>query len=328
MLGNTLFPLLLSPASAVATRLVARRLARPGFAAPVPVLCCGNATAGGAGKTTLALDLARHLRCAGFTVHILARGYRGSLAGPLRVAADHDATEVGDEALLLAAAAPTWIGADRAATARAAVAAGAEVLVMDDGMQNPTLQKSFSFIVIDGAVGFGNRRVLPAGPLREPIFRATQRAHAAVLIGPDRRGARALLPPTLPVLSAELVAGPEAKTLAGRSVVAFAGIARPEKFFASLEETGAILVARHSYADHHPYRPAEIARLFGQAERLGALPVTTAKDAARLPAAARARVFVLPIALAWDEPAALLRLLSPVLPGARLALPTAPRAGR
>lgn len=302
-------------------------MARPGFAAPVPVLCCGNVTVGGTGKTTLALDLARRLGRAGLAVHILARGYRGRLAGPLRVTAGHDATQVGDEALLLAAAAPTWIGADRAATARVAIAAGAQVLLMDDGLQNPTLHKSFAFMVIDGAVGFGNRRVLPAGPLREPIHVAAQRTHAAVLIGTDRQGARAVLPPTLPVLSARLVTGAEAKHLAGRRVVAFAGIARPGKFFASLEEAGAILVARHSYADHRPYRPAEIARLLDQAERLGALPVTTAKDAVRLPAAARARVFVLPIALVWDEPATLLRLLSPVFAAAGLKVPATTRAG-
>lgn len=292
----------------------------------MPVICCGNAVVGGAGKTTLALDLARHLGRCGLAVHILARGYRGSLAGPKRVLARHSAAEVGDEALLLAAAAPTWIGADRAATARAAVAAGAEVLVMDDGMQNPTLQKSFVFMVIDGAVGFGNQRVLPAGPLREPIESAVRRAHAAVLIGPDRRGVRALLPAALPVLSARLVAGPDAAKLAGRRVVAFAGIARPQKFFASLEETGAIVVARYGYADHYPYRPADITRLLTQAERLEALAVTTAKDAVRLPPAARARVFALPVALAWDDPGAFFGLLAPVLPviGRNLPASTAP----
>ncbi len=309
-----MFPLLLSPASAVATRIAARRARRPGFAAPVPVICCGNVTLGGAGKTTLALDLAQRLRHAGVAVHILARGYRGSLKGPLRVEAGHDAPEVGDEALLLAAAAPTWIGADRAATARAAMRAGAEALVMDDGMQNPTLEKSFAFIVIDGAVGFGNGRVLPAGPLREPVHAAARRAQAAVLIGPDRRDARALLPPALPVLTAELLPGPEAAILNGRRVLAFAGIARPEKFFASLEAVGAVPVARHPYADHHLYRPAEMARLFAEAERLEALPVTTAKDVVRLPAAARARVSVLSVSLAWDDPAALSALLSPLFP--------------
>ena len=309
-----MFPLILSPFSAIAAGLTARRVARPGFTAPVPVICCGNVTLGGAGKTTLALDLAQHLERAGVAVHFLTRGYGGRLAGPLRVEDAHDAAAVGDEALLLAATAPTWIGADRAASARAAIKAGAEALVMDDGMQNPTLHKSFTFMIIDGEFGFGNGHVLPAGPLREPVQAAARRAQAAVLIGPDRHGARRLLAPALPLLTARLVPGPEAAMLSGRRVVAFAGIARPEKFFASLEEVRAVLVARHSYPDHHRYRPAEVARLIGEAERLDALPVTTAKDTVRLPAALRQRVSVLSVSLAWDDPAALSALLSPLFP--------------
>src|SRR5574340_7782 len=150
-----LFPLLLSPASAITARLAARRVVRPGFAAPVPVLCCGNLTLGGAGKTTLAIDLAQRLARQNLQVHLLARGYGGTARGPLRVEPHHSTSLVGDEALLLAAVAPTWIGTDRAASARAAIAAGAEVLVLDDGLQNPTLEKSFSCLVIDGTIGFG-----------------------------------------------------------------------------------------------------------------------------------------------------------------------------
>jgi tetraacyldisaccharide 4'-kinase len=311
--GGGLLPSLLSPLAAISARLTAARVARPGFAAPVPVICCGNATLGGAGKTTLALDLARRLSEAGTKVHVLARGYGGTARGPLLVTPGKDATLVGDEACLLAETAPTWIGADRAATARLALAAGASVLVMDDGLQNPTLKKSLSFMVIDGGSGFGNGRVFPAGPLREPIESAAARVAAAVLIGPDRHSARALLPPTLPVLTARLVPGPEAATLAGRRVLAFAGIGRPEKFFATLEESGAVLVARHSFPDHHPYRDAEFSELLAEAERLGALPVTTAKDRVRLAAPLRDRVAMLSVTLAWDDPVALFRVLSRVL---------------
>ena len=317
--GGTMLPSLLSPFAAISARLTAARVARPGFAAPVPVLCCGNVTLGGAGKTTLALDLAGRLRGQGIDAHILARGYGGRARGPLRVLAGHAASEVGDEALLLAAAAPTWIGADRAATARAALAAGAAALVMDDGLQNPSLRKSLAFIVIDGGSGFGNGRVFPAGPLREPVEAAAARAGAAVLIGPDRTGARGALPAGLPVLTARLEPGPETASLKGRRVLAFAGIGRPEKFFATLEEVGALVVARRPFPDHHPYREGEVSRLLAEAERLGAEAVTTAKDRVRLPSRLGAQVAVLAVSLAWDEPARLGALLAPLFPGAALA---------
>lgn len=305
-----LFPLLLSPASAITARLAARRVVRPGFAAPVPVLCCGNLTLGGAGKTTLAIDLAQRLARQNLQVHLLARGYGGTARGPLRVEPHHSASLVGDEALLLAAVAPTWVGADRAASARAAIAAGAEVLVLDDGLQNPTLRKSFSFLVIDGTTGFGNGRVFPAGSLREPLASGIARAQAVVLIGADRTGVRALLPKGFPVLGARLVPGPEEASLRGRRVFAFAGIARPEKFFASLEEAGAVVVRSRSFPDHHSYSAPELARLLNMAARLDALALTTAKDRVRLPAAMRERVQILSVTLAWDDPSALESLLA------------------
>src|SRR3954470_20366902 len=195
---------LLSPLSVIGAAMTARRVARPGWHAPVPVICCGNVTVGGAGKTTLALDLARRLADRGHAVHVLLRGYGGESRGVHRVAPDDPAARVGDEALLLAAAAPTWIGGDRAASARAAIEAGAQVLLMDDGLQNSTLAKDFSFLVIDGRTGFGNGRVLPAGPLREPAAAAAARCQAAVLIGADATGALARLPPHLPVLRTDL----------------------------------------------------------------------------------------------------------------------------
>ena len=317
--GNSVLPAMLSPLAAISARLAAARVARPGFTAPVPVLCCGNATLGGTGKTTLALDLARRLRAAGVAAHILARGYGGKARGPLRVRPEHDASLVGDEALLLADAAPTWIGADRAATARLAVAAGATALILDDGLQNPSLQKSLSFLVIDGGAGFGNGRVFPAGPLREPLAAAAARTAAAVLIGPDRSNARTFLPRGLPVLTARLLPGPEAVALAGRRVLAFAGIGRPDKFFATLEEAGAILIVRHGFPDHHPYREGEISRLLETAAKRDALPVTTAKDRVRIPPALRERVAVLTVTLAWDDPGALAALLAPLFPDVALS---------
>jgi tetraacyldisaccharide 4'-kinase len=274
--------------------------------APVPVICVGNVVAGGAGKTPVALDLLSRLPGA----HALLRGYGGRLSGPLRVDPDrHGHQEVGDEALLLAARAPTWVARDRAAGAAAAAAAGATAIVLDDGFQNPTLAKTLSLLVIDGAYGLGNRRVLPAGPLREPFPRALARAEAVIILGDDTWGVARRLPPGLTVLRGRLAPGPEAAQLVGQKVVAFAGIGRPGKFFATLRALGARVVAKHPFADHYPYAPADIQPILDEAFQLGALPVTTAKDAVRLPADQRQQVNVLTVAVAWEDPAAVRRLL-------------------
>ena len=303
----------LSPLSAIGAAITARRVARPGWVAPVPVICCGNATVGGAGKTTLVLDLARRLAGAG--VHILLRGYGGSSRGVHRVARDDLASLVGDEALLLAAVAPTWTGADRAASARAAVGAGAGLLLMDDGLQNPTLAKTASILTIDGRTGFGNGRVLPAGPLREPIAAAARRCRAAVLIGRDEAEAAARLPPGLDILRADLVQDASIAALRGQSVVAFAGIALPGKFFAPLREAGAALVAAHPFPDHHDYTPAELQGLLEEAGERGAILVTTPKDAVRLPSSIRPRIMTIGVGLKWEDEQAIDRLLAEVIAG-------------
>ena len=291
----------LAPLSLIGSALTARRVARAGWRAPVPVICCGNVTVGGAGKTTLVLDLTQRL--AGRGVHILLRGYGGSARGVHRVMPEDSAGLAGDEALLLSQVAPTWIGADRAASARAAIEAGARVLLMDDGLQNPTLVKTASLLVIDGGTGFGNGRVLPAGPLREPVSAAAARCQAAVLIGPDSTRATAQLPPGLPVLRADLVQDRSIADLAGRTVVAFAGIARPEKFFAPLRAAGAVLIAARPFPDHHPYTVRELEALANEALGNSAILVTTPKDSARLPAEWRAQVIVVGVGLAWRDPA-------------------------
>ncbi len=306
-------PLLLAPLGGIVATITARRMGRPGWRAPVPVICCGNAGVGGAGKTTLALDLGRRLAGRGVAVHFLTRGYGGRARGMLRVdPGTHDAALTGDEALLLASVAPCWVAADRAAGARAAVAAGAEAIVMDDGLQNPALSQDCALLVIDGEVGFGNGRVLPAGPLREPAAAAAARCRAAVLIGEDRAGAAAALPSWLPVLHVRLVPGDVG--LAGLRVLAFAGIARPAKFFASLEQAGATVVERIGFPDHHRFAADEIASLIATAARRGAVPVTTAKDWVRLPGLARDQVRVLPVSLAWEAPDAIDELLLAAVP--------------
>jgi tetraacyldisaccharide 4'-kinase len=308
-----LLPRLLSPLSAIMAGVTALRLRREGWYCPVPVICVGNATLGGAGKTTVALDLSRRLVARGWGVHVLLRGYGGSARGLHWVEPHEAASVVGDEALLHAAVAPTWTCGNRKQGAQALLAACAEVVLMDDGLQNPGVQKRFSLLVVDGTCGFGNGRVFPAGPLREPVTAAARRCQAAVLIGADATGALAKLPPGLPVHRAHLVPGPDAAALAGRRVLGFAGIAMPDKFFATLEETGADLVARRPFPDHHPYAQAELEALLAEADRLDAMPVTTAKDAVRLPPSVRERVDVLTVSLAWEDPDAPEGLLRTVI---------------
>lgn len=299
----------LSPISVVVAAVAAKRVARSGWRAPVPVICCGNVTVGGSGKTTLALDLGHRLLAKGLRVHFLSRGYGGTAGWGRRVQPDDPAALVGDEALLLAAVAPTWVGSDRAASARSAVEAGAEVLVLDDGLQNSTLHKDLSLLVVDGGAGFGNGLVLPGGPLREPIQSGAARCQAAVLIGGDKRNATARLPSGLPVMHAKPVMDAEVGFLKGQSVVAFAGLARPEKFFGALEDAGVTISKRISFADHHPYSVHDLHRLLRIAAAHGAVAVTTPKDAARLNAEQRKRVRVIGVSLEWDDARSIENLL-------------------
>lgn len=296
----------------------ANRMAKPGWTAPVPVICCGNATSGGAGKTPLALDIGTRLLARGLKVAFLTRGHGGRLRGPLRVhAARHDSNDVGDETLLLNAVAPVYVGANRAKTARMALDDGAQVLVMDDGLQNPALAKTLAFLVIDGGAGFGNGRVIPAGPLREPVARAAARCQAAIMIGPDvtgaLNGALDSLARDLTILRAQLL--PDAGDLEGMPprLLAFAGIGRPQKFFDTLAAAGCNVVATRSFADHYPYSSGDLASLHVDAWRLNANLVTTAKDFIRLSPVKRGDISRLRVALAWDDEDGIENLLTRVL---------------
>jgi tetraacyldisaccharide 4'-kinase len=282
--------------------------------AAVPVICIGNLVMGGAGKTPVAAALGAALERRGVAAHFLSRGYGGGAAGPVRVERSrHEVAEIGDEPLLLAEIAPTWVSRDRVAGARAAVAAGAEAIVMDDGFQNPSLFKDLAFVVVDGGYGLGNGRVFPAGPLREPWRSGLARADAAILIGDDEAGIEAELSARVPVVRARLVPVPGAERIAGRDVVAFAGIGRPEKFFATLREMGCRLCATRPFADHHLYRDHEIMELVDAAAEHGAVAVTTAKDAVRLGAAMRSLVEVLDVTLDWEDDDAPARLIAPIV---------------
>ncbi len=308
--------MLLAPLSRVMARAARRRAHRRApVAAEVPVVCVGNVVVGGAGKTPVALDLGRRLRERGRAVHFLTRGYGGRVRRtPLRVdPTRHDAATVGDEALLLADTAPTWVAPDRAAGARRAVASGADVLVLDDGFQAPRLAPDLALLVVDGEVGFGNGRVLPAGPLREDPGSALGRAHAVLRLGPDRAGAAAWFPNGMPVITGEIRPAGDTAWLRGAKVLAFAAIARPGKLFDTLRAAGADLVGTVAFADHHRYTPRECADLVDWAEAAGASLVTTTKDHVRLPSALRARVTPLPVRVAWDSPAAVDHLLDRLL---------------
>jgi len=293
-----------------------RRVMSRSYRAPVPVVCVGNLVAGGAGKTPVALALSAWMVERGIPVHVVSRGYGGRLHGPVRVdSTRHDALAVGDEALLLATRAPCWVARDRAAGVRAAVAGGAGAILLDDGFQNPTVAKTLGLIVVDAAYGFGNGRVIPAGPLRENLNRGLARADAVVLLTAegDAGGSEGMQPPTgLTVLSAvmEPVSG---ERLAGARLLAFAGIGRPEKFFATLRALGAILVGTRVFRDHHPFRVIELERLRRDGDRLAARLITTAKDIVRIPSAQRAGIEILTVEIRWPDPIALGRLLKPIV---------------
>ena len=278
---------LLAPVAAIWGMVAARRMARAGTRAARPVVCVGNVTVGGSGKTPTCLKLASLLRELGLQPVFLTRGYGGSLAGPVVVdPARHDSAQVGDEALLLARSGPTIVARDRPSGAALAVEIGADVVVMDDGLQNPSLVKDVALAVFDGAVGIGNGRVLPAGPLRAPMEAQWARIDAVLVIGPGAPGERmadAARGRGLRVLSGRLApSGDAAEALAGRRVLAFAGIGRPAKFFATCRSLGLEVAVERAFPDHHPYSPGEIAALLDEAEANGLVPVTTEKDAVRL----------------------------------------------
>jgi tetraacyldisaccharide 4'-kinase len=311
---------LLSPLGAVYGSVAGHRLTKAGARAGMPVVCVGNPTVGGAGKTPTAIAVSQMLRAEGERTVFLSRGYGGRLAGPVLVdPTRHRARDVGDEPLLLARTALTVVARDRVQGAQAAVKAGASVIVMDDGFQNPSLAKDFSILIVDSTRGVGNGRMLPAGPLRAPLVAQLERAQALVIVGawtravdPIRDQASAL---HLPVFDARLV--PETSfvtALGGGRVLAFAGIGDPGKFFTTLRDAGVAVAATRSFDDHHRYTRNDARSLCEQADRDGLVLVTTEKDLVRMQgddevAALAGQAHALPVALRFYHPEGFAKLM-------------------
>lgn len=279
------------------------------YRAPVPVICVGNITAGGSGKTPIALAIADAVIARGKNPFFLTRGYGGRLDGPVVVGKGHSAQDVGDEPLILSRVAATVVSRDRREGAKLAAERGADVIVMDDGHQNFAIAKDLSIVVVDAETGFGNGRILPAGPLREPVKQGLARANAVILMG---AGDPPLDGFSGPVLHARIEAATH-ESWKGRRVFAFAGIGRPEKFFRSVTAQGADVVGMLAFPDHHPYTPDELARLKAKARGENAQLVTTEKDFVRLAVVDREEVAMLPIRAAITPLAELDRLLDSLL---------------
>jgi tetraacyldisaccharide 4'-kinase len=322
---------LLSPIGWIYGAVTARRMARSGQRCALPVLCVGNFVAGGAGKTPTAIAIAKSLLAKGQKPVFLTRGYHSKIT-PLPCLVDptrHSAEDVGDEALLLARVAPTIIGADRAASAELAQQIGASLLILDDGLQNPSLVHDFRLVVVDARTGIGNGLCIPAGPMRAPFSGQLASVSALLFIGDGERAAglrETAKASGKPVLSAKLSANQEMKNLLERQkVLAFAGIGLPQKLLMTLETLGAHIAGWRAFPDHHAYPLAELQRLQIEAGRLGAYLVTTEKDFVRIaPFLQRLDPdlplpIALPVSLVFDDEDELDRLLAKITEASALS---------
>ncbi|XBQ16395.1 MAG: tetraacyldisaccharide 4'-kinase [Oceanicaulis sp.] len=300
---------LLSPVGALYAFATARRIATTTPApAPVPVICVGNLTVGGTGKTPVTIAVIEAARGLGLSPAGLSRGWGGALKGPVRVDPKlHTAREAGDEPLLIARAAPAYVDPDRVEGARLAASEGADIVVMDDGHQNPKLSKTRSIVVVDAMTGWGPGGIFPAGPLREPVEAGLARADAVVVMTPEQGyepdyAGLGLDRLEKPVLRAWLE--PEAPPPSG-PLLAFAGIGRPQKFYDALTRAGGELVETASFPDHHRFTRAELDQLADLAAAHGASLVTTEKDWVRLPGEVQGSVAAWPVRARFAEPARL-----------------------
>ena len=263
----------------------------------IPVICIGNLTAGGTGKTPTAISLALMLQSAGIYPNFISRGYHGTLKNTKVDSTHHTPQQVGDEPLLLARIASTYINADRYQGALMAQANQAECIIMDDGFQNPTLHKDLSFLVIDGSYGFGNGKCIPAGPLREHITDGLKRAQAALIIGEDEHNISSSL--SIPSFKGKIV--PQMPNLNHQYVVAFAGIGHPQKFYTSLQELGIEIIQTYDFPDHHYYTIQELQNIIDFANKNHADIITTSKDFVKIPTLLQSEIKVLEINIQWEN---------------------------
>lgn len=271
----------------------------------IPVICIGNLTAGGTGKTPVSISLAEMLQAQKLNPYFISRGYGGSLKGVLVDNSKHQPKDVGDEPLLLSKQAPVVVNSDRIAGAQLAQENGADILIMDDGFQNPYLYKDISFIVVDGALGFGNRRPIPSGPLRESLTGGLKRADAIIIIGEDKQKRGKFI--DKPIFRGTME--PSIKTLKGEKIIAFAGIGRPSKFYYSLIALEAILIKTIDFPDHHTYTVDELEQIIQEAKTLKASIYTTSKDFVKIPTSLQKHFQVLEITIKWENPKSLMQFI-------------------
>lgn len=308
--GFLLFPFSILYLAGHAFNQITRKAYRPG----IPVICIGNLTVGGSGKTPAAIavmDLIVKMKLAKNPC-FLSRGYGGSLKGPVFVDGDHHSfEEVGDEPLLLARHAPAIISADRKTGALLALERGHDLIVMDDGLQNPSIEKTLSLTVIDGNAGLGNGFILPAGPMREPAFTGFNKSDAFIVAGEDRRGIEKKLPGGKAVLRARIAVPTTWMANKNSAYIAFCGLGQPEKFRRTVEENGLNLAGWHAFPDHHRYTPEELRKLDSEALQKKARLLTTEKDSVRLPPgfSFKSPLDILPVKIEWENEDALCNLL-------------------
>jgi len=279
----------------------------------VPVICVGNIVAGGAGKTPTVMYLGK-LLSKRLKVAFLTRGYGGAFSGPIKVNPHkHTFQDVGDEALLLSKIAPTWVSKNRLDGGLAAKLDGAQIILMDDGFQNPTIGKTFSILVFDGPYGVGNNQLIPSGPLRETLGRGMSRADAVVIIGEDLHDLQSKIPENIPLFSVTTSPIISKKLKVAKSVIGFAGIGRPRKFLETLKTLNVEIQDFVPFPDHHKFRNSEIEDLIRRASETGAQLVTTTKDFVRLPPNTKNSVIAMDIELNWANQNQIKALLEQVL---------------
>ncbi len=309
IISNTLYPLslLFRIGTKIRNAISSKRVSQ------LPVICIGNIVVGGAGKTPVAIKMGLLLKQIGYNPHFVSKGYGGIEKNNILVKSWHSPQSVGDESLLLSEIAPTWIGKDRNKSFLLARENGADCIIMDDGFQNPTLQKDFSIIVINGEQGFGNKRVIPSGPLRESVSRGISRANLIIVIGEIASDIKKKISNTVPLIHASFKISKDNKIYKNQKVTAFAGIAYPDKFYNSLKEQGAILEKKISYPDHHVFDENDMLNLAETANLTKSILVTTKKDFVRIPKSYRSLVSTLDGQIEFEDEALIVEILGNLL---------------